>query len=1185
MKHFYEKILPGLCVVLGINLTAKAQTKTENYILTSELLEATTDTTKSNLSAKSRIDKITYFDGLGREKMSIVSPKAGLSIETMALSSQLLNPSLATTVTYDGFGRVDREYLPGVVPNLNFTTAIDYADYPETSNLYSQKKYENSPLNRVLKQGAPGAAWEVNTNRAIGFDYQTNQGDHVLMFGINQNLTNSGNNIALTVTGTGTYRDGTLYKTTTTDENGQPIIEFKDKEGRVILKRIRANGKEFNTYYVYDIYGNLACVLPPKLMQLANNTTTNAVYTPLLKELAYQYRYDDKNRLIEKKLPGKGWEYMLYDKQNRLVAVQDENMRDENYWIFTKYDKFGRIAMTGKIWADKPKSGLQNDLDSYLGDNNVSRDATGYKQDNITIYYNQAGFGYNNHVLTVNYYDDYPTAQQGVLLTGNVLGQTIATGNRLKGMPTLTITRSLGTWENNQWNFEHNYTLYDNKYLRAVKNHKINYLGGSTIVESELDFRGKATKVVTTHKRLENNFPVKTTEVFSYDKFERLLRHTHQINTGKVEVLTQNGYNNIGQLTSKKVGNTTASPYQTVDYQYNIRGWLTQINDITNLGADLFAFKINYNTKDQTKASNATQELFNGNIAQTLWTSQQNPYIRSYDYNYDGLSRLTNAGYSNLSKNFAGTYDEQLSYDHNGNILTLKRYGQTEQATPRLIDNLTYNYENAEKSNRLLKVTDSSNTFGFNDGNKTGNDYTYDVNGNLKIDLNKGIEIEYNHLNLPTLVKKGAQTIEYAYSATGVKLRKIVKAQQGVNAGLTTTTTEYLDGFQYKDGVLQFFPTTEGYVNAITAGSVVYNYVYNLTDHLGNVRVSYAWDDVNSKLKTVNEDHYYPFGLQHKGYNKPPKDIAGGELGEVEIGIGIGSNSGSANYKYRYNGKELQEELNLNLYDYGARNYDPAIGRWFNIDPLAEKFFDYSSYNYVLNNPVRFVDKDGMDVYLVDENGKYILAKRENKTDVLYGYDSKNQTIKDYNEDGKVNSKDGLIIQTKGLLSQMLLKRKSQNDYDYSYNQSIAEYSESTERDLLKMFKFSADIAENSEFSLTYFRNNGKDWISLQRFTNPTLYKKNSPSFGYIGVDVDNASKIYHNHPASTIYKEDYTEINSMGNYSRNGTAYRAGDFKNADNRVLNNYVYFPKTGNLYQVTRKSINLIKSINKSKDLKQ
>ena len=102
---------------------------------------------------------------------------------------------------------------------------------------------------------------------------------------------------------------------------------------------------------------------------------------------------------------------------------------------------------------------------------------------------------------------------------------------------------------------------------------------------------------------------------------------------------------------------------------------------------------------------------------------------------------------------FAGTYDEQLSYDHNGNIKTLKRYGQTEQATPRLIDDLVYDYENTDKSNKLQKVTDSSTTLGFNDGNKTGNDYAYDVNGNLTKDLNKGITgITYNFLNLPTEV-------------------------------------------------------------------------------------------------------------------------------------------------------------------------------------------------------------------------------------------------------------------------------------------------------------------------------------------------------------------------------------------------------------------------------------------------
>lgn len=979
MKHFYEKIMLSSFFVLGLNLVIQAQTKQENYILTRELTEPTTNAAPENVTTKSRIDQITYFDGLGREKVSIISPK-NKDLITFGIGDigiEFLNPSLATKITYDGFGRVDQEFLPGVVGDISYTENITYSDYPETSNVFSQKQYENSPLNRVLKQGAPGAIWDVNTNQAIKFNYQTNNNDNVLVFGVDaSNTLNSVSN----------YPNYSLYKTTTTDENGQPIIDFKDKEGRIVLKRIQADGKEFNTYYVYDIYGNLACVLPPRLMELANNSTVISSYTPLLSELAYQYRYDNKNRLIEKKLPGKAWEYMVYDKQNRLVGVQDENMRKENYWVFTKYDKFGRVAITGKTWetAGRTRADVQGTINDHLGDNNVSRDATGYQQDGITIYYNQSGFGYNNHVLTVNYYDDYPNMGKGVPTTGTVLipNQTIATSNQLKGLPTITMTRSLGTWENNQWNFEYNYTFYDNKYLRPIKNHKINYLGGSTIIESELNFRGQAKQVVTTHKRLASSTPIKTTEGFTYDRFERLVTHTHQINSGKVEILAQNSYNKIGQLTSKKVGNTTTSPYQIVDYKYNIRGWLTQINDITNLGTDLFAYKINYNTKDQTKASHLTQVLFNGNISQTLWKSQDNTFLRSYDYNYDGLNRLTNASYSNLVKNFAGTYDEKLTYDTNGNILYLERNGRLEQNTPIPIDKLTYNYENSGKSNRLISVTDAiSGNIGFYDGNKTVNDYTYDLNGNLIKDLNKGITeaITYNHLNLPILVKKGTESIEYAYDATGVKLRKIVKAQPPltVNGTIVTTITEYLDRFQYKDGVLQFFPTTEGYVNAITDGTISYNYVYNMTDHLGNVRVSYAWDDVNSKLKTVNEDHYYPFGLQHKGYTSDKAKEIVRESGLVEIGTGRavpdgGSTSGSNNYKYKYNGKELQEESSLNLYDYGARNYDPAIGRFFNLDRLSEKYEAISPYTYVANNPTKFIDVNGEYIYIYDsDNTQY----------------------------------------------------------------------------------------------------------------------------------------------------------------------------------------------------------------------
>ena len=127
----------------------------------------------------------------------------------------------------------------------------------------------------------------------------------------------------------------------------------------------------------------------------------------------------------------------------------------------------------------------------------------------------------------------------------------------------------------------------------------------------------------------------------------------------------------------------------------------------------------------------------------------------------------------------------------------------------------------------------------------------------------------------------------------------------------------------------------------------------------------------------MEENNYYPFGLKHSGYNN--------------------TNLANTNYKYKYNGKELQEELNL--YDYGARNYDPAIGRWFNIDPLAEKSRRFSPYTYALNNPVFFIDPDGMEA--TD------WVRKGNKWSWVDGITSKQQAIdKGYSDysDGKTNN-------------------------------------------------------------------------------------------------------------------------------------------------------------------------------------
>jgi len=171
-------------------------------------------------------------------------------------------------------------------------------------------------------------------------------------------------------------------------------------------------------------------------------------------------------------------------------------------------------------------------------------------------------------------------------------------------------------------------------------------------------------------------------------------------------------------------------------------------------------------------------------------------------------------------------------------------------------------------------------------------------------------------------------------------------------------TTDYLDGFQYNQLLLEFFPHSEGYVKATNTGftpgnpNYAFNYVYNYTDHLGNVRLSYAKDPQTGNLKILDESHYYPFGLKHQEYQ------ANGFTTNPIQGVIIAPVANNP-FKYKYNGKELQDELGLNFYDYGARNYDPAIGRWMNYDPLAEQMRRHSPYNYAFDNPIYFIDPDG----------------------------------------------------------------------------------------------------------------------------------------------------------------------------------------------------------------------------------
>nr|WP_315239948.1 DUF6443 domain-containing protein [uncultured Flavobacterium sp.] len=1127
-----------------------SQTQTENYIKTTTYKEPTA-TSITNPTALQASQSVTYFDGLGRPVQQVAYQQSGSGKD------------IVTPIEYDALGRQAKEYLPYVpttAASLNYNTAAltevgtfyNTVAYENTTNPFSQKEFEASPLNRVLKQAAPGSDWKLGSGHEIRLDYQANiAADQVKKYLVATALNISGVYMP-TVTFSANYAAGELYKTISKDENwvsgnNNTTVEFKNTEGQVILKRTYNENLPHDTYYIYDNYGNLTYVLSPK--------AEGGITEPVLNDLCYQYRYDFRNRLIEKKLPGKDWEYIVYDKLDRLVLTQDANLRANNKWLFTKYDAFGRSVYTGEYTNTVQTT--RADVQTLANDSTTlyeSRQTAVLNINNSSINYSNNAFPNSGiDLFTINYYDDYSNIDLAGAASTASYGITPITN--AKGLSTCTKVRVLNYFS---WITTVNY--YDSKE-RPIYNYAKNaYLDVINTSKTKFDFAGKVMETTNTHQKGSAS-PISIIDTFTYDNAGRVLTQKQKINSQAEEFIADNTYNELGQLISKGVGGkTTQSRLQTVNFDYNIRGWLKNINNTNNIGADLFAFQINYNN-----ATDPTKSLYNGNISQTFWkTANTDTGLRNYTYSYDALNRLTNA-VDDISR-----YNESLTYDKNGNILNLTRLGNTDEAATQFgqMDNLTYTYDSG---NKLINVADSS---GSAEGFKNTSIYTYDNNGNMLQDSGKIItsNIFYNHLNLPWLIpfngkasmtgRTWSASIQYVYDAIGQKVSKnVIKREfQGrQQVTLINSTTEYAGGYIYEDGVLKFFSQPEGYV-AYNNG--VFDYIYQYKDHLGNVRLSYGDADNNgsvSSAEIVEENNYYPFGMKHKGYNTV-------------------STSTNPVLKLKYNSKELQDELGLNLYDYGARNYDPAIGRWMSIDPLGEKYFGATPYNYVLNSPINSIDPDGMDVYIITGSGRVILALREQEktTDTMYAVkessisniSSPNGT-KDNTSIFDMTETKGVTVRS-GLIGQLVKQRYS--DKFGRVHSSIGRQNERNEKDYFKLFKYISDNAFDKEFSLQFFNKGGKDWIELG------TYHQNARS-PRPDVDDSKITRSYHNH--SDTEDNVIVEFGQMG-ANTDGTFLYTGQYSDFHQTLSNHtsytkHVYYPKSSRLYTVTEYSVKYVKKV--------
>ena len=459
----------------------------------------------------------------------------------------------------------------------------------------------------------------------------------------------------------------------------------------------------------------------------------------------------------------------------------------------------------------------------------------------------------------------------------------------------------------------------------------------------------------------------------------RLKSNTHQLDNGATTTISDLNYDWKNQLIEKNLGKTATNSYlQSLDYTYNDQGWLQTINNATLGGTnvtlasctapnpsaasstpdnnDLFYLDLKYDVL-QSGLSGTVQK--NGNISQVVWRIRGRER-QSYSLTYDYLDRLQNSTYADITDagtpNASNAYRENLTYDARGNILTLDRYGRTPFGacfTVGQIDNLAYTYNTG--ANTLQKLSDSApiTTKQYGWHNTTGApstaQFAYDANGNMTSDPYKGMTVLYNFLNLPRQMSfsSGTKTIDVLYTASGQKLRKTV-----TDNGVLQYRQDYVSGIEYRYTTAGGL-TMEAVYHAegrVYNNSGILRYEYAIRDHLGNTRLTFTDKNANGVVDVTNtstneilqENHFYPFGL----------DMAGPWMNDAAL-----------DNQYKYNGKELNGDFGLNWMDYGARWYDASIGRWWCVDLMCMTFATYSPFSFSANNPIRFIDMNGLSPY------------------------------------------------------------------------------------------------------------------------------------------------------------------------------------------------------------------------------
>ena len=855
------------------------------------------------------ISDIAYFDGLGRHEMSV-------SKGASANGGDVIKPTY-----YDHAGRDNaREYLPFVrndatgdyLPDVfEYQRAYFAKVYPgDESYAFQETIFEPSELDRPLAAYNAGSIFH-NKNKKTRFDYDTNSAsDRVFHLKFNANG-------ALDVLGF--IPDNTLYRNIVENEDGGMIINFTDQLGRKILERTidrHNNSSSMDTYYVYDDRDRLCIVISPRGSTVLRSGQHHALGEELIDKYCYYYLHDEASRIVERKLPGKGIEYLIYDKGDRLVMSQDGNQRKQQEWTYYVYDNFNRLISTSlvKQQITLSRQDIQNRYNAVEFNNSyptLGGSPNKYKPfaDNAFVLLailSESRYGNSDTSFTIpDYLDPEPIAG---IISIDVIDNRI-TG--LKSYDKIAITDASG---NSVVNYVERAYYYDYQG-RLVQCQEFCDVW-SSCCSYKYDFRGNLLASITSQRMAAADSEDVLEYQFAYDTRGRLLSQNVTLNGSTPAKITYS-YDELGRLAVTNYGEGVH--IQSVTQNYDLRNWLTEQS------CNAFSMLLRYHNPQQA----ATTPSYTGNITEWTFRHGSDPQT-TYAFSYDALSRLTaSRQYENgiVSEQFV---EKGITYDHNGNILTLQR-----TASGTLADDLTYTYA----GNQLAALSGSVSA-----------SFVYDANGNMIQDGANDLGISYNTLNLIEKVSRNGEIlVNYAYLSDGTKL----SATDADGNGLI-----YAGSLVYRKQNGNLSLESAGFNGGrfiVTNNRVEPHYF--LTDHLGSTRAI-----VNGDGEVIEQNDYYPFGMRWSD-----------------------SDSQLSDNRYRYNGKEEQSFVGNPYIDYGARMYDPKFRLGWNAsDPLAEKYYPISPYVFCANNPIRYIDPDGKDVWEFDDQGNVVSHTKTQEHDAFY---------------------------------------------------------------------------------------------------------------------------------------------------------------------------------------------------------